>query len=200
MAHQVASQYLTLQGAIAHTDMPLASGPTLLLPFSQSFHHGYLAYRREPFVEFFHAHRIQLALQRGDAVFFNPALFHAAGDNSTTDFKRCANLLQISAAWSRPMESVDRIAALKLAYPRLCEIRGHRLRAAVQAIADGYSFPTNLDKDPPPASGVRVLINETDKQHCPATQQDLVLLALQEQWPQGRFEAALDAHRQKQTA
>ena len=98
------------------------------------------------------------------------------------------------------MESVDRIAALKLAYPRLCEISGHRLRAAVQAIADGYSFPTNLDKDPPPASGVRVLINQADKQHCPATQQDLVLLALQEQWPQGRFEAALDAHRQKQTA
>ena len=29
------SQALTLQGAVAHTDMPLESGPTMLLPFSQ---------------------------------------------------------------------------------------------------------------------------------------------------------------------
>ncbi|KAK3064512.1 hypothetical protein LTS18_006523, partial [Coniosporium uncinatum] len=34
-ATQVASQFLTLQGAVAHEDMPLASGPTRFLPFSQ---------------------------------------------------------------------------------------------------------------------------------------------------------------------
>lgn len=33
-AMQVASQFLTLQGAVAHSDMPVESGPTRLLPFS----------------------------------------------------------------------------------------------------------------------------------------------------------------------
>jgi hypothetical protein len=154
IAHQIASQYLTLQGAVAHTDMPLESGPTLLLPFSQNFKHGYLAYRHPAFVSFFHEHKIQLPLQRGDAVFFNPALFHAAGENTTKDFKRAANLLQVSAAWGRPMESVDRTKILKLAYRHLGSLSGGRRDAAVRAIADGYSFPTNLDKDPPPSNGV----------------------------------------------
>ena len=39
---------------------------------------------------------VQLALGIGDAVFFNPALFHAAGTNRTTDVDRMANLLQVS--------------------------------------------------------------------------------------------------------
>lgn len=37
------SPFLTLQGAIAHTDMPVESGPTKLLPFSQRYAEGYLA-------------------------------------------------------------------------------------------------------------------------------------------------------------
>ena len=37
---QVMSQYLTLQGAIAHCDMPVEKGPTLLLPYSQQFRPG----------------------------------------------------------------------------------------------------------------------------------------------------------------
>lgn len=134
--------------------MPLESGPTLLLPFSQNFKHGYLAYRHPAFVSFFHQHKIQLPLERGDALFFNPALFHAAGENMTRDFRRAANLLQVSAAWGRPMESVDRRKVLKLVYRHLGALSGGRLDAAVRAIADGYSFPTNLDKDPPPSNGV----------------------------------------------
>ncbi len=35
---------LTLQGAVAHVDMPVESGPTLYLPHSQKSTHGYLAY------------------------------------------------------------------------------------------------------------------------------------------------------------
>ena len=31
------SPVLTLQGAVAHCDMPLVSGPTLYLPYSQSY-------------------------------------------------------------------------------------------------------------------------------------------------------------------
>lgn len=34
---QTMSQFLTLQGAVAHVDMPNEKGPTLLLPFSQQY-------------------------------------------------------------------------------------------------------------------------------------------------------------------
>ena len=39
----------SLQGAIAHCDMPVESGPTKLLPFSQAYLPGYAAWRREDF-------------------------------------------------------------------------------------------------------------------------------------------------------
>jgi len=41
-AHQT-SPFLTLQGAIAHCDMPVESGPTRYLPFSQMYGPGYIA-------------------------------------------------------------------------------------------------------------------------------------------------------------
>ncbi|MGC1332534.1 phytanoyl-CoA dioxygenase family protein, partial [Pseudomonas sp.] len=53
------SQYLTLQGAIAHSDMPLETGPTQLLPFSQQYALGYLAWRRAEFIEYFQQHAVQ---------------------------------------------------------------------------------------------------------------------------------------------
>ena len=73
------SPVLTLQGAVAHCDMPVESGPTLYLPHSQKYAHGYLAYWLPEFQEYFVANHVQLPLAKGDAVFFNPALFHAAG-------------------------------------------------------------------------------------------------------------------------
>src|ERR1700752_2850975 len=39
------SPVLTLQGAVAHCDMPVESGPTMLLPFSQRFEGGYIAFK-----------------------------------------------------------------------------------------------------------------------------------------------------------
>ena len=48
-------------------------------------------------------------------MFFNPALFHGAGTNRTSDVRRMANLLQISSAlagvstYSRSQESGTRI-------------------------------------------------------------------------------------------
>ena len=56
----------------------------------------------------FGEHHVQLPLTKGDAVFFNPALFHAAGSNTTSDVRRMANLLQISSAFGRAMDAVDR--------------------------------------------------------------------------------------------
>jgi len=44
---------LTLQGAIAHCDMPLESGPTLYLPHTQKYEHGYLAFHQPEFQPYF---------------------------------------------------------------------------------------------------------------------------------------------------
>ena len=110
---------LTLQGPVAHCDMPIETGPTLYLPFSQTYELGYLARRRPEFIEYFDKHRIELPLAKGDAVFFNPALFHAAGSNRTATVKRIANLLQVSSAYGRAMESVDRTRMSAALYPAL---------------------------------------------------------------------------------
>lgn len=79
------SPMLTLQGAVAHCDMPLETGPTMYLPYSQNYELGYLAWRRPDFIEYFEQNYTQLPLAKGDVVFFNPALFHAAGTNRSTD-------------------------------------------------------------------------------------------------------------------
>jgi len=91
------SPVLTLQGGIAHCDMPIESGPTKLLPFSQAYRAGYAAWRRDDFREVFEERFVQLPLAKGDAIFFNPALFHGAGANTSTDIHRMANLLQVSS-------------------------------------------------------------------------------------------------------
>jgi ectoine hydroxylase-related dioxygenase (phytanoyl-CoA dioxygenase family) len=178
------SPYLTLQGAIAHVDMPLESGPTLYLPHSQKFVHGYLAAGNPDFQAFFDANHIQLPLKKGDAVFFNPALMHAAGTNRSSDIYRLANLLQVSCAFGRAMETVDRVRMASALYPTLLDmqtnglIEADRLACSVAATAEGYAFPTNLDRDPP-AGGL-----------APESQQDMMLRALQEEWSTEAFEQA----------
>ncbi|MGA0397142.1 MAG: phytanoyl-CoA dioxygenase family protein [Ilumatobacteraceae bacterium] len=148
------SPMLTLQGAVAHCDMPVETGPTMYLPHSQKYPLGYLAWRRPEFIEYFEKHRTQLPLHKGDAVFFNPALFHAAGTNISSDVKRMANLLQISSCMGRAMETMDRIEMSKAVFPALrhrveAGLEGNALRCVATALADGYAFPTNLDNDPP---------------------------------------------------
>ena len=184
-AHRL-SPTLTLQGAVAHCEMPVETGPTLYLPYSQSYELGYLAWRRPDFIEYFSRHRIQLPLHKGDAVFFNPALFHAAGNNRTSDVRRIANLLQVSSAYGRAMESVDRTRMSAALYPVLLAMRAagdldsDECANAVAACAEGYSFPTNLDRDPP-LYGL-----------APETQAQLTLKALSEQWSAGQFNEALE--------
>ncbi len=165
------SPLLTLQGAVAHCDMPVESGPTLYLPHSQKYSHGYLAYWLPEFQDYFVDHHVQLPLRTGDAVFFNPALFHAAGSNHTADVRRMANLLQISSAFGRAMETVDRDRIVRLVYPALLAARAAGMSEAdqhrvVAAAAEGYAFPTNLDRDTP-VDGM-----------TPASQADVVRLAL----------------------
>jgi ectoine hydroxylase-related dioxygenase (phytanoyl-CoA dioxygenase family) len=148
------SPVLTLQGAVAHVDMPVESGPTLYLPNSQKYPLGYLAWRNPDFRAYFDANHVQLALAKGDAVFFNPSLFHAAGHNRTTDVRRLANLLQVSSAFGRAMETVNRTAVVSALYPTLLSMKAagaaeSTLWNIVAASAEGYPFPSNLDRDPP---------------------------------------------------
>lgn len=170
------SPLLTLQGAVAHVDMPLESGPTLYLPHSQKYLPGYLVAGRPEFQAYFDAHHVQLPLSKGDAVFFNPALIHAAGHNRSTAIRRMANLLQVSSAFGRPMETVDRSAMCAALYPVLrAQLRAGRLafaqaERAIAACAEGYPFPTNLDRDPP-AHGL-----------APESQQAMMRRALQQGW------------------
>jgi ectoine hydroxylase-related dioxygenase (phytanoyl-CoA dioxygenase family) len=148
------SQVLTLQGAVAHGDMPVVSGPTLYLPHSQKYSHGYVAYRRPEFQAYFETHHVQLPLAKGDAVFFNPALLHAAGSNHSTDIRRMANLLQISSAFGRAMETIDRRRVVEAVYPALrtaveAGLDDEGVANVVAASAEAYPFPTNLDRAQP---------------------------------------------------
>src|SRR3954463_11253219 len=113
------SPVIPLRGAVAHCDMPVVTGPTMYLPHSQKYPAGYVAFHLREFTEYFDAHHVQLPLQKGDAAFFNPALFHGAGTNRSTDVRRMANLLQVSSAFGRAMETVDRTAMCRALYPVL---------------------------------------------------------------------------------
>ena len=180
------SPLLTLQGAVAHVDMPLVSGPTLYLPHSQKYLHGYLLADREDFRHHFAEHRVQLPLAKGDAVYFNPALLHAAGDNVSHDIQRMANLLQVSSPFGRAMESVDRDRMMRVLYPALLAmgrkgVLDHEAQArVVAASAEGYAFPTNLDRDPP-LGGL-----------APESPQAVMRRALHEGWSPDRLGAWID--------
>ncbi len=178
------SALLTLQGAIAHSDMPLESGPTKLLPFSQTFEAGYAAIHREDVRALFEERHVQIPLEAGDAVFFSPALFHAAGENRTPDHHRFANLLQIGSAFGRMMEALDRAAMCRAVYPALLDggLSGRAVEAVIAATAEGYPFPTDLDRDPP-VSGL-----------APQSQADLLRVALAERITPKTFDRQLAGH------
>ncbi|KAJ4335637.1 hypothetical protein N0V95_008851 [Ascochyta clinopodiicola] len=184
-ALQIASQFLTLQGAVAHSDMPLQSGPTRLLPFSQRFEEGYMAYRLKAFQDFFLEKYVSVPLDKGDGLFFNPALFHAAGANTSADIQRSANLLQISSAFGKPMETVDTLPLVERTWDAL---RGRyqkeglsaEVRAFLGSVAEGYPFPTNLDRRVPETAGM-----------APESEQDLLRRGLEEGWDTGRVLGAL---------
>ncbi len=185
------SPMLTLQGAMAHVDAPMETGPTLLLPYSQLWDEGYLAMGRDDVRAHFAAHHVQLPLEKGDMLFFSPALLHAAGSNRSADVRRMVNLFQVSSAYGRAMETVDRVAMVKALYPVLRAARkdgsltAAQIACAVAASAEGYSFPTNLDRDPP-VGGL-----------APKSQAALVMEALAGDWGQDRLFVALDAQMDK---
>ena len=179
------SPTLILQGGVAHCDMPIESGTTKLLPFSQRYLPGYIAATLPEFRAFFEEEYVQLPLSKGDAIFFSPALFHAAGENRTADVVRTVNLFQTTSAFAQPMETIDRTAMCRAIYPHLKKLQGDARAAAIAATAAGYSFPTNLDTDPP-KGGL-----------APASQQDLLTRAVEEQWTDEHLETMLEAQQAK---
>ncbi|MEL7155279.1 MAG: phytanoyl-CoA dioxygenase family protein [Actinomycetota bacterium] len=148
------SPALTLQAAFAHTDMPVETGPTFFLPGSQRYEAGYVAWRNDEVRAYVAEHQQQVALAKGDMLFFNPAVLHGAGANHTDDVQRIANLLQISSPFGRAMEDIDRRAMVAALYPALrrrWDAGDDRaaLRRALAACAEGYAFPGDLDRDQP---------------------------------------------------
>ncbi len=148
------SPVLTLQGAVAHTDMPRETGPTMYLPHSQKMVSGYVAWRNPEIKKYFADNYSQLSLDKGDGAFFNPAVFHAAGTNKTKDIKRMANLMQIGSAFGRTLETVNRQQMSISIYSVLQQRKSAgwsevALENVIAACSEGYAFPTNLDRDPP---------------------------------------------------
>ncbi len=189
----VVSPTLTLQGAVAHCDMPLETGPTMLLPFSQQFLAGYLAFARPEFQAHFAAHHVQLALNKGDLMFFNPAVMHGAGTNHTTDRFRLGNLLQVSSALGRTMETVDRARMIRALYPVLRvgagpNAAGLNIANVIASTAEGYPFPTNLDNNRPKGG------------MAPKSQADYLRDALAQGQDEAEFFALLEALHQKNQA
>ncbi|MEK9839300.1 MAG: phytanoyl-CoA dioxygenase family protein [Ilumatobacter sp.] len=176
------SAMLTLQGAVAHSDMPIESGPTKILPWSQHYSAGFAIAKRPEFDAVFEERFVQVELDKGDALFFTPALLHAAGQNRTADVVRMANLMQISSAFGRAMEWRDTDAMCLAVYPHLAASGLDELDRArvVAAVAEGYAFPTSLDLDPP-IGGL-----------APESQADILRRALAEQWDVDAFARALD--------
>lgn len=187
------SPVLTLQGAVAHTDMPRETGPTMYLPHSQKMVSGYVAWRNPIIKSYFAENYAQLALQKGDGAFFNPAVFHAAGTNQTSDIKRMANLMQIGSAFGRTLETVDRRQMSNAIYPTLLRRQAEgwscqALQNSIAACAEGYAFPTNLDRDPP-LKGL-----------APQSQADFVWQAVASNRPPSDLKDTLDAlHMRQQT-
>jgi ectoine hydroxylase-related dioxygenase (phytanoyl-CoA dioxygenase family) len=185
-AHRL-SPYLTLQAAVAHVDMPLASGPTMFLPYSQRYERGYLAAHLPSFQQYFERRHVQVPLSRGDAVFFNPAVMHAAGKNTSQDIYRMANLMLISSPLGVAMESIDSQKICAALYPELLalldrgELDAGELDAVISVSADGYAFPTNLEFDPP-VEGL-----------SSATQQDILRRAADKRWSGSVLDEQLSA-------
>ncbi len=95
--------------------------------------------------------------------------------------------MQVSSAYGRAMESVDRLKMSVALYPTLQRlladkaITGEAAGNAIAASAEGYAFPTNLDRDP--AIGGM----------APQSQQALMRHALEENWTPEAFARAAEA-------
>ena len=180
------SPVLTLQGAVAHVDMPVETGPTLYLPHSQKYPQGYVAYHDPAFTEYFEQHYVQLPLDKGDAVFFNPALFHGAGTNRTSGrragWPTCCRCRPRSAGrwrrWTPPRSARPSTRCSAAGRPRARRPPGDERRGR-----RGGGLPVPDQPRPRPAG----------RSLAPQSQAGLVHQALAENWDDARLAEALTA-------
>lgn len=188
---QIANQTLTLQGAVAHSDMSLPSGPTRFLPFSQLFDAGYMAHRRDEFQQYFQDNYVSLPLEKGDGLFFNPSILHAAGNNVTTDFHRCAQLIQVNSIFGKPSEWINSVPIVDKCWELMREkYRKEGLSAQmmslIQAVGDGYQFPVCLDN----------VVRNGDIFGM-KTEQDLIMEGLEADWDHDKIIQELKSTQQR---
>lgn len=202
---QMASQLQTLQGAVAHTDMPLECGPTRLAPFSHQFQKGYMTLKNPEYIAIADKHMSQLPLKRGDAVIFNPACYHQPGIN-TTDNARQACLFQIANTWTVHMVLIDRQAMAKSVWPIMkswsqqaegrkkgAKVNGHggktehQLDALISATCEDTLYPVNWRV----GKVSRSKLPMTDAQ-ATQTQVQAIRTALSEGWDDEKVYKTLD--------
>ena len=179
-----ASVFLTLQGAVSHSDMPVESGPTRLLPFSHQYELGFMAYRDPP----------STSTSPTTSCSYPSPAETASSSTTRSSTPRATTARAMSCAWptwSRcPRRSASRWRRstprhhLPACYPQLVRLHEEQgFSAEVEALmtiaAEGYPFPANIDVTPP-IGGL-----------APPSQLDLLRQALVEQWPAGRLESTL---------
>ncbi|MEC7668538.1 MAG: phytanoyl-CoA dioxygenase, partial [Pseudomonadota bacterium] len=85
-------------------------------------------------------------------------------------------------AFGRAMESVNRTAMSKAVFPALQQSDGMlNIANVIAATAEGYPFPTNLDRNPP-IGGM-----------APKTQAEYLTEAVQDGWDFAKLSETLDA-------
>ena len=94
------SMSLTLQGAIAHCDMPIESGPTKLLPNSQRYNAGYIATLLPSFRQIFEENYIQIPLEKGDMLFLILLFFMLQVKTSQKIFKGWQIFFKFPLQWA----------------------------------------------------------------------------------------------------
>ena len=135
--------------------MPMETGPTRFMPYSQTFEKGYIAVREQEYIEYVAPRMSQLELKKGDGVFFNPATFHQPGIN-TTDQERVANLLQVNSAFGRAMECCDRLTmtndlwrTIQRWYTQIqagqSDKTGAKFTALIASVCSDYPYPKFMD-------------------------------------------------------
>lgn len=143
---QTSSMNLTLQGLIAHSDINKINGSTKFVPFSQNNKKGYLEIKNKKIIKECEQNYLQLNLEKGDAVFFNPAIYHAAGENNDNK-DRIANIFQFNSAFSKPMEKVNNNLIKKSVNNHILNssLDYYELHNIYSFVYDNYNYPKNLD-------------------------------------------------------
>lgn len=142
----ISSPNLTLQGLVAHSKINPKNGSTKFIPYSHLKKNGFNLIKKNKVLDICENNYIQLELNIGDGVFFNPAIFHAAGDNNDNN-DRIANLFQINSAFSKPMELVNNLLVKNLVEDKLnsMKLSDIELKTLKNIIFNKYEYPTNLD-------------------------------------------------------